>query len=113
MGDLVPADCILVDPLSRVQCDESSLTGESTEVTKQFDEDCFLLSSSLVLNGAQCQALVIAVGLSSQWGRIKNSLSTDSVETPLQEKLERLAKNVRLSLSFPLSPFPLFLSLHS
>ena len=30
------------------------------------------------------------LGMSSQWGKIKANLVTDSVNTPLQEKLERM-----------------------
>ncbi len=94
MGDCIPADCILLESFNLVQCDESSLTGEAAEVTKSISSDPFMLSSSLLLHGAQCSALVIAVGLASQWGQIKANLVSEAQETPLQEKLASLAKKV-------------------
>lgn len=94
VGDCVPADAILLDPTAVLLCDESSLTGEAKEVPKRMNHDCFLLSSSLVLHGAQCRAIVISVGIASQWGQIKANLVPEAQETPLQEKLSQLAQKV-------------------
>lgn len=84
-------------------CNESSLTGESKEVKKTKHTDCFLLSSCLVTDGDEARAMVIAVGLSSQWGKIKVNLVTKVVNTPLQDKLEVLSTKVKIFLFFSLA----------
>lgn len=48
--------------------------------------------------------VVILIGLNSQWGKIKANLVTESVNTPLQNKLERMTTLVRRH-SYPLSRF--------
>ena len=42
-------------------------------------------------------AVVIGIGVSSQWGKIKANLVSESVNTPLQDKLEEMAGLVSLS----------------
>ena len=61
------------------------------------DDDCFLLSSCLVTaidGGSNCKAVVIGIGTFSQWGKIKANLVTEAVNTPLQDKLETMTKQV-------------------
>lgn len=77
-----------------LKCDESSLTGEGNEVEKSILSDSFLLSSSTILEGVHAQAFVIAVGVNSQWGKIKSNISIESNNTPLQDKLTEVAKLV-------------------
>jgi hypothetical protein len=48
--------------------------------------------------------MVIGIGLNSQWGKIKANLVTESVNTPLQDKLEKMTKLVRLTLALTLTP---------
>lgn len=99
-GDMIPADCILIDD-SEVLCSESNLTGESSDVLKCRLGDCFLLSSCLITGmpkseqAGRCTGLVIAVGTQSQWGKIKASLMTETVNTPLQDKLQDMTAKVR------------------
>lgn len=105
-GDSIPADCILIDDTSsKISCNESSLTGEPEDLPKSKDKDCFLLSSTLVTESDdKVRAMVIGVtlpistlssiigiGLRSQWGKIKANLVSESVNTPLQDKLEDMA----------------------
>lgn len=90
-GDSIPADCILMDK-STVLSNESSLTGEPEDIKKTRDKDCFLLSSCLITEGEDCKALVIGIGTRSQWGKIKANLVSEAVNTPLQDKLEDMAK---------------------
>eukprot|EP00981_Chlorochromonas_danica_P002747 scaffold537_cov180-Ochromonas_danica.AAC.52 len=90
-GDSIPADCILIDK-STVLSNESSLTGEPEDIKKTRDKDCFLLSSCLITEGEDCKALVIGIGTRSQWGKIKANLVSEAVNTPLQDKLEDMAK---------------------
>jgi len=101
-GDKVPADAVLVDG-SDVQCDESSVTGESDLIRKlpatSGGEDAdavlgpFLLSGSTLSTGT-CHAIVCAVGERSSWGKIKKGLEVEKADTPLQEKLSGLADQI-------------------
>ena len=101
------ADGILVSSGS-VDCNESSLTGESATVKKTRLGDCFLLSSCLVTGGDECRILVTGIGSHSQWGRIKLSLVTEAQQTPLQAKLETMSTQVNNTRvchdNMPISP---------
>ena len=90
---MIPADCVIICN-SEVSSSESALTGESEDMRKSRRVDCFLLSSCLITDGDGCRALVIGIGLNSQWGKIKANLVTNSVNTPLQDKLEIMTKRV-------------------
>ncbi|KAK5651624.1 hypothetical protein OQA88_11799 [Cercophora sp. LCS_1] len=102
-GDVVPADGILVDGFA-IKCDESPLTGESDlvakrparEVEAKGEGDCFVQSGTSIEHGVGTY-LVTAVGIQSVYGRIKMSLRNDVEETPLQNKLGRLAKQIILT----------------
>jgi hypothetical protein len=75
------------------------LTGEPEDIKKTKEDDCFLLSSTLVTTidgGSNCKAIVIGIGIFSQWGKIKANLVTESVNTPLQDKLETMTKQVNI-----------------
>lgn len=85
-GDQVPADCIVIDN-SIVFSNESSLTGEPDDLKKSKHGDCFLLSACLLTEGEEVRAMVIGIGTHSQWGKIKANLVSESVNTPLQDKL--------------------------
>jgi calcium-translocating P-type ATPase len=94
-GDQVFADCVLFDcdGVAGVAMDEAALTGESKLVKKKVTGDCFLLSSTVCAshgNSQDCKAIVIGVGSFSQWGRIQANLDQESVNTPLQDKLEAM-----------------------
>lgn len=91
-GDSIPADSVICDKNVVIVCNESSLTGESDEVKKSYDGDCFLISSCLITEGAEVTAIVFGVGSHSQWGKIKANLITESVNTPLQDKLDRISQ---------------------
>jgi magnesium-transporting ATPase (P-type) len=93
-GDAIPADSIIISK-EFVLSNESSLTGEPDDLKKSPEKDCFLLSSCLVTEGEECRALVIGIGRRSQWGKIKANLVTEAVNTPLQDKLEDMTKQVR------------------
>ena len=93
-GDMIPADCIVVDN-NVVMCNESALTGESIDLQKKKAKDCFLLSSTVITEGEEVKAVVTGIGIYSQWGRIKENLASESVNTPLQDKLEDMSKTVR------------------
>ena len=97
-GDMIPADCIIVD-YSKALCNEASLTGEPEDRKKSKDHDPFLLSSTLISESdGDVRAMVTGIGLNSQWGKIKANLITEDVNTPLQDKLERMTQLVRILL---------------
>jgi hypothetical protein len=83
-----------------VLSNESSLTGEPDDLRKTRENDCFLLSSCLITEGEDCKALVIGIGIHSQWGKIKANLVSEAINTPLQDKLEDMAKTVRFIFIF-------------
>lgn len=114
-GDIILADSILVS--GEVECDESSLTGETdtirkvpaNEALKVYEEhlpttedlgsreisfaDPFLISGSKTLSG-RGHLIVTAVGLNSIHGRTMASLSEEGETTPLQERLDGLAEGI-------------------
>jgi len=91
VGDSIPADCILIEKGKIVSVNESALTGETDDVEKKREKDCFLLSSCVITDADnKVKALVVGIGLSSQWGKIKANLLNVPVPTPLQEKLGKM-----------------------
>ncbi|KAI8049694.1 hypothetical protein BDF22DRAFT_698284 [Syncephalis plumigaleata] len=104
VGDVMklePGEIVTVDGLylkgCNLKCDESSATGESDELKKDTEEsggDCFILSGSKVLEGV-ANILTVAVGEHSFHGRTMMSLRHESnQQTPLEQKLDRLAEMI-------------------
>ena len=77
-----------------IKCNESALTGEPEDILKTKNGDCFLKSSCLITEGERCRALVTNVGVHSTWGSIKATLASDSVSTPLQDRLGSMTETV-------------------
>lgn len=122
-GEVVPADCILVQ--GSCEADESSVTGETdaikvaplSQVWKRYtralhgespdaeDEndsnsdiqgdaaDCMLISGSKLISGLG-KAVVTAVGVHSVHGKTMMSLKTETESTPLQERLSELSDSI-------------------
>lgn len=90
-GANIPADGIMVS-LDQVKVNESSMTGESKDITKHF-EDPFLQAQTEVREG-QCVMMVCSVGVHTAYGRIMDSLAKAEEATPLQEQLEKLATQI-------------------
>lgn len=105
-GDQIPADARLLE-CSRLQVDESALTGESVPVEKKAqivlpestvlgDRENVVLSGTLVTAG-RGTALVFATGMHTQMGHIADLLADhETPQTPLQRKMAEISK----SLSF-------------
>ena len=104
-GDKVPADGRLIDSL-QLKIDESMLTGESASVSKNFDytiantkttlSECknMIFSGTFIAYG-QGTAIVTSVGDKTEMGNIASELKhTLSKSTPLQEKLDKLARSI-------------------
>lgn len=102
-GDKVPADCRIIE-LTRLQVEESQLTGESTSVSKELtvydevktigDQKNMIFKSTNVSSG-NCLAIVVATGIETEIGKISKSLQEQSEElTPLQKKLDKFGKQL-------------------
>ena len=90
-GDIIPADGYLIS-FSSLKLDESSLTGESEPVEKN-EQDKYIISGSKVVDGMG-KMIVLAVGISSQNGKLLMSLRTPSQFTPLQTKLNAFGNKI-------------------
>ena len=105
LGDVIPADLLIIES-NGIKIDESSLTGESNSVSKEKFENCISNPlkkniSPILLSGTNCiegngKALVIGVGEKSTKGKIQRMIdnSKDEKSTPLEEKLDVLAKKI-------------------
>ena len=96
-GSYVPADARIVEN-HRLMTDESALTGESMPVTKRAkpvhpeitplaDRNNMVYGGTTVTGGSG-QAVVVATGRHSEWGRIQEAAGQiESPETPMQRQL--------------------------
>lgn len=99
----IPADCLLLGPSGGLKMDESTLTGESKEVSKKPGD--VILSGTTATQG-HGRMVVIAVGLNSVSGKIKarvyesedheDDLDSEDEDSPLFVKLDKLAKQIGL-----------------
>eukprot|EP00922_Rhytidocystis_sp_ex-Travisia-forbesii_P001199 GHVS01001686.1.p1 GENE.GHVS01001686.1~~GHVS01001686.1.p1 ORF type:complete len:1246 (-),score=193.62 GHVS01001686.1:266-4003(-) len=117
-GDELPGDCLVVQG-RELLVDESSLTGESDHVMKASITECMeecvskadkvnaaseakrhhVIKSPVVLagtpltGGSGCM-LVVSVGENSQVGQMFQKLAFDTEPTPLQNKLNAIARDI-------------------
>lgn len=106
-GDKVPADGRLIDVL-QLKVDESMLTGESAAVDKDSDiiikepktslsERKNMVFAGTFVTYGQGTIVVTSIGDKTEMGNIAEELKgTETKSTPLQEKLDRLAKSISL-----------------
>ena len=104
-GDSIPADLLLIES-NGIKIDENALTGESRPVSKEPFDICIKNQtkknlSPIILSGTDCvegnaKAVVIGVGERSTKGKIQRLVdnSKDEKSTPLEEKLDVLAKKI-------------------
>lgn len=88
-GDQVPADGIFVQGFD-LAIDESSMTGENDSRKKSAEKDPFLISGTRVTDGVG-RMLVLATGMNSKYGQLMATMNRESADTPLQERLDKLA----------------------
>jgi calcium-translocating P-type ATPase len=106
-GDRVPADIRLTE-VSRLEVDESLLTGESTSVHKAVDpvesDSPVADRSSMVYMGAtvaggSARGYVVATGMRTELGQIAATVqSEEQPDTPLQQRMTRFASIVSLAV---------------
>ncbi|MDP3881385.1 MAG: cation-transporting P-type ATPase [Nanoarchaeota archaeon] len=94
-GEKIPADCVLIDS-KELRVNESALTGESAEVTKDAKtggeqaNECLLFMGTYVVNG-RCTAKVLHTGMNTRFGKIAGMISSTEKELPLQKKVNHIA----------------------
>ncbi|MFO7796391.1 MAG: cation-translocating P-type ATPase [Promethearchaeati archaeon] len=103
-GDLVPADLRIIES-SKLQANESSLTGESVPVNKQGEkiedeevplaERYNMLYKGTAITRGSARGIVVGVGEDTELGRIA-SLVEEAGEgkTPLTQRLQKLGRNL-------------------
>ncbi|GAB7388075.1 calcium-translocating P-type ATPase, SERCA-type [Bacillaceae bacterium] len=101
-GDRIPAD-VRILAANGLYIEESALTGESVPVAKEEgvivepevalgDQRNMAFMGTLVTRGA-ATGIVVQTGMDTEMGKIADLIqSTESVQTPLQQRLEQLGK---------------------
>lgn len=101
-GTRIAADCRLIST-SKLQVDESSLTGESVSVYKNenvtipelsplAERENMVYSGTSVVSG-KGEGIVVATGMNTELGKIAGLIMTaENPETPLQKKLSHIGK---------------------
>ena len=109
-GNYVPADARLILS-SNLKIEESSLTGETEPVLKDFkvklkenenigDMLNMVLSSTVVVNG-HGEAIVTDTGMNTKVGKIANMIIEDEApQTPIQRKLDGVGKSLGIGCLF-------------
>lgn len=105
-GDYIPADIRIISS-SGLKCDESSLTGESHEITKRSktiktkgvpisSQDNICFAGTTVKTG-KATGVVISVGKNTEFGKIAKSLSVSKKEkTPLEKNIDKIGKFITI-----------------
>jgi Ca2+-transporting ATPase len=103
-GDRVPADCRITTAVN-LAIDEAALTGESAAITKtsiELSADKLAIGdrrnmtyAGTVVTYGRGQAVVVATGMSTEFGRISRLVQTvEAGRTPLQENLDTLGRTL-------------------
>lgn len=98
-GDVITADLRIINA-SKLQANESALTGESLPVSKKVDvidegtvlaERSNMLYKGTALTRGSGLAVVVGTGMDTELGKISSLVeSTEDEETPLEERLDKL-----------------------
>lgn len=102
-GDLIPGDAYVIES-NQLQCDESSLTGESLPTEKSIaklakdialaDQHNMVFKGTAVNNG-NGKAIIIGIAQHTQLGTITSLVdNAEEKETPLEKKIEVLSKKL-------------------
>ncbi|MCW3110782.1 MAG: calcium-transporting ATPase, partial [Segetibacter sp.] len=104
-GDIVPADARLIEA-SSFKTDEASLTGESHSIEKKTeaiieenlvpgDQHNMVFKGTIISNGS-AKAVVTAIGMKTELGKIAGLLEVGSQKTPLQKRLAVFSKQLAI-----------------
>lgn len=98
-GDVVPADLLLLNS-NDLKCNESSLTGESISVDKDYlsNENNInkLYNGTFVTNG-NAKGIVIATGENTELGKIAQLIRKPKKEkTPLEKNIDQISKIISI-----------------
>jgi len=91
-GDKIPADAKIFEIIG-LRVDESALTGESAAVEKK--ESDLIFAGTQIVHG-KCKALVTATGMQTKLGKIAGMIQDVEEKTPLQIKIDHLAKSLAI-----------------
>ena len=91
-GMAVPADIELYS--GEISVDESSLTGESEEVTRSGEKGKNIVLKGSLITGGYAEGIVTAVGEKTYYGRVANELGRETRPSPLKTRLTSLAKSI-------------------
>ncbi len=94
VGDFIPADGKVAD--GQVSVDQSSLTGESTEVAKKLND--ILYSGSIVRRG-EATAIVVLTGVSTYFGRTTQLVQSARPRLHVEEVIARIVRWLFLIVS--------------
>ncbi|MEO8711915.1 MAG: cation-translocating P-type ATPase [Parafilimonas sp.] len=102
-GDLVPADARLTE-VNSFKTDESSLTGESHSIEKRIvainDHDLVpgdqhnMVFKGTTISSGSAKAVVTAIGMNTEIGKIAGMMQVESQKTPLQRRLAIFSKQL-------------------
>lgn len=102
-GDMIPADLRVVES-SKLQADESALTGESVPVSKgpeaveadvPLAERSSMLYKGTYLTRGTTEAIVVLTGMKTELGKISESIGeAEEEKTPLEDRLDKLAQKL-------------------
>lgn len=105
-GDKISADMRIIEAFS-LETDESALTGESGSCEKDaatlpeeypLAEQKNMLFSGTTVTSGHAKAVVCAIGMNTEMGKIAGFIMTEEdEETPLQKKLSELGKTLGLA----------------
>ena len=106
-GDKVPADARLIEVIN-LEMDEAALTGESTPVSKELvvlkkeklvvSELRNMIFMNTSVSRGRATAVIVGTGMSTEIGKIAKTITEQKTpETPLQKKLEGVAKNLGIA----------------
>lgn len=87
-GEKIPADCELLEDHG-LRVNESALTGESKEISKNTGDEIFM--GTFIVNG-RGTAKVLHTGMNTKFGKIAHLISTAEKEFPLQNKINEITK---------------------
>lgn len=118
-GDVIPADARLIESVN-LMVDESILTGESIPVSKfhnkvlpedtpVYERENIVFASTFITKGFG-KAVVYAIGLNTETGKIYTKLESREIETPLIRAINNFSKRLIIILTI-ISSFILILGI--